>query len=191
MQNRSDQLKPAPSNKSLLLHSRTYEKIRTSLGENNSPGGMGRQGGPVVVLVKNTTAARLEQWAAIELGATLADGTTDEGANGFSYQNVFLGIDTTAETAKLAILQAGSDVNEFTAAIVSGLTTAIVNVTDADHGFCRPVASGKLESTDDVSSIQLIFAPVTGDDTLCKVLLSGGGGTSTMAFAVDMTQVGG
>jgi hypothetical protein len=75
----------------------------------------------------------------------------------------------------IGITQRAAGQGEPVKIVVSGMTTAKVNVTNLAHKYAKTTATaGELESTDEKTVIRIVDAQNTGSESLCKVLLGAG-----------------
>lgn len=72
---------------------------------------------------------------------------------------------------------------------VSGVCVALVNVTDAGHGYASVAASNAVLQSSETGPIQILFKPTGTGEKICAVLfMSGGGGDGLHWIEFELTE---
>ena len=137
------------------------------------------------LMVQNKTNTNIPPFHAVQIGDPVilpGSVTGDTNDTGYRFQHVFCAEETDEDSDMIGITQVGlpADVGNGTGGtgkiITEGVTTAVVNVTDMNHGYAQPSATtGVLESTAEETPIRIMYKQMVGEQH-CKVII---GGTST------------
>jgi hypothetical protein len=194
---RNNQL-PSPQGQGnlLLIKQKTYEKIREAANFSSS----GEAGKPIKTKIgSRVMGVRTDQAVTSFTAVKIKKATSDPGNNAnkdyYKQIHIFEIEDTAASSIYddvIGITQRAVGQREPVSIVVSGMTTAKVNVTDLAHKYAKTTSTaGELESTDEKTVIRIVDAQNTGSESLCKVLLGAGSGQKGPIFPVQLEQVGG
>lgn len=131
-----------------------------------------------------------ESQTVVEIGDSVVVPGDVEGDGAYIVQHGFYASPSSSQSTKLAILFDGLvEEGSVARAFIIGPATVYATVHDTGHGYLAPTdTDGELESVAHPTGIQLVFAPSTGDDILCKALILGGAASSAGLLTAKLTE---
>lgn len=153
-----------------MLSTDTLSKILTGLKiKNKSPIGAYSNTDTNVISIVNTTGSRVDSYRALELESSIIE--SDQ--NDYFSDHTFDGITPTADTTRLAILLQPLEDDEVGQAVISGICTVEINVTDITHTSATSTGSNLLVSSGS-GPITIIEPPTTTGTQFLKCVFGGG-----------------
>lgn len=181
----------------VLLRKATYNSIANQLNSMRQTADHQSIYGKDLVYCQNGSGKDVLQYQVVGLGdPVVVPGDLPEDDE-YNNNNIFEVALTDADSKKIGIAQdamasgVGSD-GDSALVKVTGVTSAIVTVSDVDHEYAKPTGTAfELESTNESTNIRILYAPAAGPDVVCKVLLgSGSGGGVSITYATMLEDIG-
>jgi hypothetical protein len=128
--------------------------------------------------LKNSSGAMRRKGEILKIGGKVIDDITDE--------HIWLdGVEVT-DDCRFGILKEPAESDEVVTAQVSGVCIALVNVTDEEHQFAKPVEDEYVLESDGSGPLEILYAPEGTGELECVVKFSGEvGGTHIVVFSID------
>jgi len=185
--------KTSGSSSILFLKKGTYEKIRESANFMSSGGAAKnaktKLASRVIGIYKGED---LDSFTAVSLKDCVVDPEDGDNAAEYKHTHLFNLEKVTSSSSSdqiVGVLQTPATDGEPVTIVVSGITTAKVNVSSEDHKYVSTSSDGSgFSSSSKATAIRLVDAQSTGADTLCKIYLGAPSSAESITFINKSTQ---